>query len=142
MNFQGTSYCNFVESASYETIKNERMSLFKIIDGELFYSMKDWPKSTKQVFWKKPLSDKETFIVTLFLHGNGCPPEILMKWVLSSQFWASDKGNTLKKRNIQLQWILKNILLKQHVWYFFDMHHRRNLYFDGEEKIIEFNTRR
>ena len=43
------------------------------------------------------MTGKGTFQLTLFLIGNGCPPELIVKWVLSSQYWAVDKKEPLRK---------------------------------------------
>ena len=54
----------------------------------------------KELLWKKPLEDSETFILTLFLLcENGCPPEVILKWT----------ENTLKKRHSSKVDILSNI---------------------------------
>lgn len=46
-------------------------------------------------FGKKPLNDEET-LKLLFLFGNGCPPLVISKWILTSQFW--NVRGTLKIR--------------------------------------------
>lgn len=132
---EAESYCCFINNCDYQSISRERLHLYEQINGELFYPMKTWPNWIKRIFWKKPLSDKQTFMLVLFLHGNGCLPTILLAWILSSQFWAAEKWKTLKKRSFQIHWILRNIPFKLPHWYYFDMHHRRILYLNGSIKL-------
>ena len=40
-------------------------------------------------FWKKPIGDKDTFQLVLFLLGNGCAPYLLKRWIMLSQLWAT-----------------------------------------------------
>lgn len=127
-------YYFFLRMATCTSIRHERRKIFAIIDGEVFYRLKLWPEWMKQVFWNKPLTDKSTFVLFLFLYGNGCPPTVIFKWVLSSQFWALHPEIQAKKRERQMKWIMNNIAQKKNVWYYFDMHHKKIMYFNGQIK--------
>jgi len=74
-------------------------------DRDIFYPLHVWPKWIKLLFWSKPLTGKGTFQLTLFLIGNGCLPELIVKWVLSSQYWAVDRKRAIEKRTKQVEWI-------------------------------------
>jgi hypothetical protein len=100
------SFCLSIPFAKKEDIYLERTSLLKAIDGELFYPLRMWPQWTRRIFWRKPITDKETFTITLFLFGNGCPPQIIIKWIITSQYWASQSKKTAIKRFKQIKWIL------------------------------------
>lgn len=79
-----------------------------MIDGDVSYPLRAWPKWIKFLFWTKPISDKGAFQLSLFLLGNGCPPDLIMKWILSSQYWAKDRKRALVKKKKQVEWILLN----------------------------------
>jgi len=48
----------------------ERKKLMKVIDGDAFFPFKLWPKDMRQIFWKKPPSETETFKLVLFFSGT------------------------------------------------------------------------
>lgn len=110
-------YSFFVKTATLTSIRTERQQLFNMVNGDVFYSLKLWPQWMKQVFWKKTLTDKDTFVLTLFLFGNGCLPMLIFEWVLCAQFWANnaEKALKLKRRTIQVQWILRSLDNKLHL---------------------------
>ena len=60
----------------------------------------------KLLFWKKPVADLDTFKLVLFLLGNGCPPDLFRRWILSSQFWATPQ--LAEKRARQVDFILND----------------------------------
>jgi hypothetical protein len=127
-------YVSFMQSLHKEVLTKERLELFRLINGELFYPMREWPTSYKTMFWKKPHSDKSTFQILLFLLGNGCPPEIAQKWILSSMYWST-WGNA-HKRGHQLLWLTKNIENPQYdkKWFYYDLHNRLYVYMNGHKK--------
>ena len=49
------------------------------------------------------IGDKETFKLKLllFFHSNGCNPEIISRWILLAQSWASSQA-TAEKRARQM----------------------------------------
>ena len=53
-----------------------RTELFKIINGDVFFPLKEWPLALRLCFWTKPLSDAESFKMMLFLIGNGLVPRL------------------------------------------------------------------
>ena len=57
------------------------------------------------------MSDKETFKLLLFFHGNGCNPEIISRWILLAQSWASSQA-TAEKRARQIQFVNDNVDIK------------------------------
>ena len=86
-----SQFTSYLQSISRTNISRVRSQMLSMIDGDVFYPLRAWPKWIKLLFWSKPLTDKGTFQLTLFLIGNGCPPEFIMKWVLSSQYWAKER---------------------------------------------------
>ena len=107
---QFTSYPQSIFRTNISRVRSQTLSM---IDGDIFYPLCAWRNWIKLLFWNKPLTDKRTFQSTLFLIGNGCPPEHIMKWALSSQYWAKDKNRTIEKRRKQVEWILTNELRRQ-----------------------------
>ena len=128
-----SQYKNHVLHAAYSTMSNERMDLLKTISADAFYSISVWPRWAERLFWKKPLGDTDTFKIFLFPIGNGCAPYLVFKWILSSQFWASER-KTVEKRANQLNYLLQHMDEKGHEWFYYDLHHNRVLYLNGNEK--------
>ena len=88
------------------------LQLFNSINGDEFYPIKTWPIIIQQLFWKKPTGDSDTFKLILFFIGNGCSPDVISKWILTFQHWATrDKG---VKRDRQLEFIKRNLDSKFH----------------------------
>ena len=63
-----------------------RRKLFQLLDGDLFYKMRDWEKDFVKIFWSKPICDEDTFKLTLFLYNNGCPHMLLWNGLLHQRF--------------------------------------------------------
>ena len=72
-------------------VSQERVELFKILNGDAFFPLKTWPDEMRMVFWHKPIRDKDTFKLTLLLLGNGCSPNLISNWILFSQCWVPHK---------------------------------------------------
>ena len=68
-----------------------RRELFQLLDGDLFYKMRDWQKDFVKIFWSKPICDEDTFKLTLFLYNSCCPPYAIVEWIVTSTFCARDK---------------------------------------------------
>ncbi len=94
-----------MQSLKMEAICERRRDLSKLINGEVFFPMKVWPHWMKPIFWRNPRSDKNTFILVLFLLGKGCLPYIIGAWVLSSIVWK-EAWQRQKKRFDQMMWVL------------------------------------
>ena len=123
------AYASAVERMNKLQISTERKSLLDQISGDAFFRLNDWNNQRmKRIFFKKPMSDKEVFQVTLFLMGNGCPRELLCQWVLSSYYWGN---RDLGKRWRQLEWILKNCVVNQNKWYYYDIILRQYYFLSG-----------
>ena len=107
----------FVHMSSKEAISERRLALFKEIDGDMFFSLSLWPNEMKMVFWKKPIGDKDAF-------GNGCPPDLIKNWIVSSTFWEQNKvrsdGNQLTG----------NISKNERKWFYFDLHLNKYVFMD------------
>ena len=55
---------------SRQQITNERLQLFYLLNGDVFYSIQTWPTNIQQLFGKKPTGDNDTFKLLLFFIGN------------------------------------------------------------------------
>ena len=104
-----------IQSMDRERYRKKRLELAESLDGELFYRISYWPLYMKQIFWKKPLTDRNVFKLYLFLYGNGCIPEIIHLWTLSSLRWENEEKAT--KRINQLHWIDSQIDNKKSLWF-------------------------
>ena len=76
------------------------------------------------------MSDKETFKLLLFFHGNACDPEITSRWILLAQSWASSQA-TADKRAQQLQFVNDNVDSKRHQWFYYDLDYSKLVYLNG-----------
>ena len=76
------------------------------------------------------MSDKETFKLLLFFHGNGCNPEIISRWILLAQSWASSQA-TAEKRARQIQFVNDNLDNKRHQWFYYNLDYSKLLYLNG-----------
>ena len=127
------NFLEFVWTSSRVEISEKRKSLLSEIDGDLFYSIKLWPKKIERIFWNKPISDQETFVLLIFLVENGCPPWLARQWILTSTFWDKAKTST---RHQQIEWILENRSKKINAWFYFDLHFQKYVYLDGTERCV------
>ena len=108
------------------SIIQQRLQLFNSFNGDAFYPLSVWPQEFKLIFWKKPISDKDTFKLFLFLIGNGCSPHLISHWILTSQHWTTDKK--AEKCARQLLCLLSNTDNKSHIWFYFDLRCEEWLY--------------
>ena len=127
------NFLEFVSTSSRVEISEKRKSLLSEIDGDLFYSINLWPKKIERIFWNKPISDQETFVLLIFLVENGCPPCLARQWILTSTFW--DKAKT-SRRHQQIEWILENRSKKINTWFYFDLHFQKYVYLDGTDRCV------
>lgn len=118
---------------SFDEIVERRTELFRVIDGDAFFSMKEWPESLKRVFWKKPTSDSDSFKLILFLIGNGLEPKLAAEWIMLSQYWSRDQEK-MKKRARQMDFIIANLQAKKSEWFYFDIYHGRLVLLNGTFK--------
>ena len=51
---------------SRREITQERLDIFKEINGNVFFPVKWWPIDMQLTFWRKPIGDKDTFKVGAF----------------------------------------------------------------------------
>ena len=117
---------------SRQQLTTERLQLFHLLNGDVFYSIRTWPTHIQELFWKKPTGDNDSFQLMLFFTGNGCPPDLIAKWILTSQHWAShSKG---EKRARQVDFIYQNLASKAHIWFYFDIYHGQWLYLNGDHR--------
>ncbi len=50
-----------------KAVVDKRIELVRLLDGDVFYSMRIWPRSIERTFWRKPIRDVEVFKLLLFL---------------------------------------------------------------------------
>ena len=76
-------YHHHLPNLSHASITQQRLQLFNSFNGDAFYPLSVWPQEFKLIFWKKQISDKDTFKLFLFLIGNGCSPHLISHWILT-----------------------------------------------------------
>ena len=121
-----------IRQLSRPQISTLRLQLFNSINGDVFYPIRMWPINIQRLFWKKPTGDNDTFKLILFFIGNGCSPDVITKWILTSQHWATHEKGV--KRARQLEFLKQNLDSKRNIWFYYDLHHSKWLYLNGEER--------
>lgn len=121
-----------IRQLSRPQISTLRLQLFNSINGDVFYPIRTWPINIQRLFWKKPTGDNDTFKLILFFIGNGCSPDVITKWILTSQHWATHEKGV--KRARQLEFLKQNLDSKRNIWFYYDLHHSKWLYLNGEER--------
>ena len=109
----------------------KREKLKHLLDGYIFYLISTWPSSVREIVEHDTITNKNTFKLTLFAHGNGISPCVLIEYFYTLILNVPSK---IKKCTHQLQWIITNINTHQHKWYYFDMYHWSFLLFYGLKK--------
>ena len=112
-------YRSHYHNTSKNLIADKRRQLLHIINGDIFYPMDKWPLNLRLLFWKKSISDKDTFKLFLFFIENGGSPDIFGEWILTSQAWTTSRS--AEKRARQLDFILKNRDIKSNIWFYYDL---------------------
>ena len=98
-------------------------SLVTLINGNAFYPLSSWLNDIRLKFWKKPISDQDTFQLMLFCLGNGYSLHPITEWILTSQHWATaKKGEKLVRQIFYEDFIMNNFDSKSHIWFYFDLH--------------------
>ena len=111
-----------------------RKRLLHSINGDIFFPLSLWPFQYQSMFWQKPLSDRSTFQLMLFLIGNGCSIHVASSWIFSSLTYSSDIAVDDKRRT-QLITILRSIHGRQNDCFYYDLFHRHLVYFNGNYKV-------
>ena len=78
----------------------------------------------RKTFWQKPIRDVGTFKLMLFRLRNGCSPNLMLRWILTSQTWSPEKA---EKRACQINFILNNKDRKRGQWFYFNLDHGKLL---------------
>ena len=110
-------------------IVEKRRGSYHLLNGNVFYPSKNWPKDTLSIFCKKPITDLNTFKLMLFFIGNVFSPHVISEWILSSLYWA--EPTKWDKRKRQIDFIYSNIDTKRHIWFYYDIHCNDWLYLNG-----------
>ena len=125
-------YHHHLPNLSRKSIIQQRLQLINSFNCDAFYPLSVWPREFKLIFWKKQISDKDTFKLFLFLIGKGCSPHLISHWILTSQHWPREKKT--EKRARQLDFLLSNMDNKSHIWFYFDLHCEEWLYLNGQKR--------
>jgi len=126
-------YREEVRLLSKKEVSDRRRELFKDINGNAFFPLKRWPKDIQSIFWRKPMGDKETFRLALFLIGNGCAPLLITEWILLAQYWA-ESPQKAEKRARQIDFVLGNADSRNGKWFYFDIDYNKLLLLNGKPK--------
>ena len=121
-----------IRPLSRPQISHLRLDLFQLLNSDIFYPIKIWPREIQTLFWKKPTSDADTFKLLLLFIGNGCPPSMIANWILSSQHWGTYQKAS--KRARQIDFIINNLPDKGNIWFYFDLHFNEWLYLNGKKR--------
>ena len=122
-----------LQHLSKKNIVEKRRKLYHLLNGDAFYPSKNWPKDTLSIFWKKRIGDLDTFKIMLFFIGNGCSPQVISEWILSSQYWA--EPTKWNKRKSQIDFIHSNINTKRHIRFYYDIRCNDWLYLNGLKRF-------
>ena len=96
-----TSFTNYSKS----DLVHLRKQLLTELNGDTFFKLNQWPREMKIMLFNKPIGDRNTFKLMCFLLGNGCPPLLAIKWIMSSQHWcgklttSAEKSDLFRERN-------------------------------------------
>ena len=63
-------YVQDIKNMKSEHYTLRRKFILEIINGDVFYPINTWPATLRKKFFKKPLEDKDTMVVLLFLYGK------------------------------------------------------------------------
>ena len=115
-----TVKCNTICNMSRASLIEKRRNLLTLLNGDVFYPLSTWPHDIQQLFWEKSIGDEGTFKLMLFFMGNGCSPNIITEWILTSQHWATLRKRD--KRERQIDFISNNLDTKANIWFYYDIH--------------------
>ena len=63
---------------------DKRRHLLTLLNGDAFYPISSWPHDIQLLFWKKPIGATDNFKLMLFFLDNGCSPQLITEWILTS----------------------------------------------------------
>ena len=110
--------------------QNSTRKNLKHLDGYIFYpiSTSTWSFSIKEIFKHDTITNKNTFKLNLLTYGNGISPNIFTEYLYT---FILNTPSKIRKCTHQIHWIVTNINMHQHRWYYFDMYHQSSLFFNG-----------
>ena len=126
-------YRQEIRLLSKKEVSDRRRKLLKDLNGNVFFTLKLWPKEMQAVFWKKPMGDMETFKLALFFINNGCAPILFTEWILLPQYWA-ESAQKAEKRARQIGFIVNNADIQNSKWFYFDTEYNKLLHLNGKPK--------
>ena len=106
-----------------ETGREERRKLIETLNGDVLAPIYHWPINIRRIFFKTtPISDAETFQLSLFFIGNSASPEMAGDCVMISHSMSPQSGmdRVIRKRINQIVWIQDNIE-NHYEWRYFDL---------------------
>ena len=78
--------------SSSEVVEQWR-EIFRTLNGDAFFPLKRWPEGMRLLFWKKPITDQQTFKLLMFC--------LICPWILLSQAWTTpDKAEKRALQNL------------------------------------------
>ena len=115
----------FNELTKEENI-SKRDNLKHLLQGYIFH-----PISTWKILKHDTITNKNTFRLILFQYGNGISSNFFIEYLYS---FMPNTPSKIRKRTLQLHWIVTNTNTHQHKWYYFDMYHQPFLLFNCLKK--------
>ena len=125
---------NVMHNWNKEKISKYRQLLLSDINGQKFYSMHLWPKNIIRVFWLKPMTHRQTFMLMCFLVGNGCNVRLAVYWILMAVSWAPKHGVNSRCNSIIA--FANDLPQKRHVWFYYDMRVKQMRRLDGSRHFL------
>ncbi len=122
-------------------ISQYRRMLLAEINGRHFLSVYFWPHNMKKIFWSKPMTSRETFMLLCFLLGNKCHIRLALYWVCSSINWC--RPCDVDGRCKSITNFFRDFKGKQNTWFYFDLQKKVLIHMDGSRhQIFGYNGRR
>ena len=98
---------------------DKRRHLLTLLNGDVLSNILLGTRHSTPLLEKNRLETSQvTFKLMLFFLGNGCSPQLITEWILTSQHWATLKKG--EKRARQINFITNNLNSKSNIWFYYD----------------------
>ena len=125
---------------SRQKLMSARCEYMNSINGDELPPIYLWPRHMRRIFFKRNhrIKNTEVFQLILFFVGNGCSPERCGIWILLQHRLCTHRDIVevkIRKRILQMEWIITNIENNISRWTYFDMSSRQIFYFNGRQAV-------
>ena len=127
---------------SKQKLMSVRREYMNSINGDELRPIYLWLRQIRRIFFQRRhrIKNAGVFQLILFFVGNGCSPERCGIWILLQHrlFASVDIVEVrIKKRILQMGWIITNIEKYLSRWTYFDMSNRQILCFNARHPVNE-----